>query len=88
VGPRAGHPEHERIEADRKERAGHDAEDARAELGDVVAGRASGRESPEEITIFDSTGIALQDLVAAVAVYERAQGQSEGPGAARFNFGG
>jgi ornithine cyclodeaminase/alanine dehydrogenase-like protein (mu-crystallin family) len=59
------------------------AEDVRAELGDVVAGRAPGRGSREEITIFDSTGIALQDLVAAVAVYERAQGR-----AARFNFSG
>jgi ornithine cyclodeaminase/alanine dehydrogenase-like protein (mu-crystallin family) len=57
------------------------AEDVRAERGAVVAGRAPGRTSREEITIFDSTGIALQDLVAAVAVYERARGQ-----AARFNF--
>ncbi len=58
-------------------------EDVRAELGAVVAGRAPGRTSREEITIFDSTGIALQDLVAAVAVYERARGR-----AARFNFAG
>ena len=58
-------------------------EDVRAELGAVVAGRAPGRTSLEEITIFDSTGIALQDLVAAVAVYERALGR-----AARFNFAG
>ena len=59
------------------------AEDVRAELGAVVAGRAPGRTSRNEITIFDSTGIALQDLVAAVAVYERAQGRT-----ARFNFSG
>jgi ornithine cyclodeaminase/alanine dehydrogenase-like protein (mu-crystallin family) len=59
------------------------AEDVRAELGAVVAGRAVGRESPEEITIFDSTGIALQDLAAAVAVYRRARGR--GP---RFDFSG
>ncbi len=59
------------------------AEDVRAELGAVVAGRAAGRESPEEITIFDSTGIALQDLVAAVAVYERALGRG-----AVFDFSG
>lgn len=65
------------------------AEDVRAELGAVVAGRAPGRRSREEITIFDSTGIALQDLAAAVAVYERASGRSGGPEAApRFNFGG
>jgi len=59
------------------------AEDVRAELGAVVAGRAAGRESPEEITIFDSTGIALQDLAAAVAVYERARGRG-----ASFDFSG
>lgn len=55
-------------------------EDVRAELGDVVAGRAPGRSSTEEITIFDSTGIGIQDLAAAVAVFERA---AEGP---RFDF--
>jgi alanine dehydrogenase len=43
-----------------------------AELGEVVAGQKAGRTSNEEITIFDSTGMALQDVVAAVAVYERA----------------
>jgi ornithine cyclodeaminase/alanine dehydrogenase-like protein (mu-crystallin family) len=59
------------------------AEDVRAELGAVVAGRAAGRESPEEITIFDSTGIALQDLAAALAVYERARGRTTG-----FDFSG
>jgi ornithine cyclodeaminase/alanine dehydrogenase-like protein (mu-crystallin family) len=64
------------------------AEDVRAELGSVVAGRAPGRKSREEITIFDSTGIALQDLAAAVAVYERARGQSGHPIAAQFDFGG
>jgi ornithine cyclodeaminase/alanine dehydrogenase-like protein (mu-crystallin family) len=64
------------------------AEDVRAELGAVVAGRARGRASPEEITIFDSTGIALQDLAAAAAVYERAERQSGGSGAARFDFSG
>jgi ornithine cyclodeaminase/alanine dehydrogenase-like protein (mu-crystallin family) len=60
-------------------------EDVRAELGAVVAGRAPGRATREEIVIFDSTGIALQDLTAAVAVYERASGE---PGDARFNFAG
>jgi len=59
------------------------AEDVRAELGAVVAGRAVGRESPEEITIFDSTGIALQDLAAAVAVYQRTRGLRP-----RFDFSG
>ena len=44
-----------------------------AELGDVVAGRRPGRTRPEEITIFDSSGTALQDVAAAVAVYEKAR---------------
>ena len=43
-----------------------------AELADVVAGRKSGRRSPEEIFVFDSTGTALQDVAAAVALYEHA----------------
>lgn len=45
-----------------------------AELGEVVAGRAPGRASQEEITIFDSTGIALEDAAAAIALYEKACG--------------
>jgi alanine dehydrogenase len=40
------------------------------ELGDVIAGRATGRGSDEEITLFDSTGLAIQDLGIATAVYE------------------
>ncbi len=60
------------------------AEDVHAELGAVVAGLAAGRTSQEEITIFDSTGIALQDLTAAVAVYERTL--REPARTARFNF--
>jgi alanine dehydrogenase len=47
-------------------------ENVHAELGEVVAGVKAGRTSPEEIIIFDSTGMALQDVVAAAAVYERA----------------
>src|SRR3954454_14824217 len=37
------------------------------QLGDVLAGSAPGRRSPEEITIFDSTGLAIQDLAIALA---------------------
>jgi ornithine cyclodeaminase/alanine dehydrogenase-like protein (mu-crystallin family) len=43
-----------------------------AELADVVAGRKPGRRSAEEITVFDSTGTALEDVAAAAVVYERA----------------
>jgi ornithine cyclodeaminase/alanine dehydrogenase-like protein (mu-crystallin family) len=40
------------------------------DLGAVLAGRAAGRSSPEEITAFDSTGLAIQDLAVATAAYE------------------
>ena len=46
--------------------------DVYGELGAVVAGRKSGRSSPDEIIIFDSTGMALQDVIVAAAVYEKA----------------
>jgi len=42
------------------------------ELGEVIAGVKLGRTSSEEIIIFDSTGMALQDVVTAAAVYEKA----------------
>ncbi len=40
------------------------------QLGDVIAGRAKGRQAREDITLFDSTGLAIQDLGIAIAVYE------------------
>ena len=42
------------------------------ELGRVLAGDAEGRRSDEEITLFDSTGLAIQDLAVAHAALERA----------------
>ena len=50
--------------------AGRVSRDAVTQLGDVIAGRAEGRRSAEEITLFDSTGLAIQDLGIATAVYE------------------
>jgi alanine dehydrogenase len=47
-------------------------EDVHAELGEVITGKKPGRESKEEVIIFDSTGIALQDVAAAAIVYEKA----------------
>jgi len=41
------------------------------ELGSVLAGPAEGRRSDEEITVFDSTGLAIQDLAVALAAIER-----------------
>jgi len=43
-------------------------------LGDVLAGTAPGRTSDDEITAFDSTGLAIQDLAIARAALERAGG--------------
>ena len=48
------------------------------ELAEVVAGAKPGRLSPEEVTVFDSTGIALEDVAAAAAVYERAVATGRG----------
>ena len=42
------------------------------QLGDVLAGSAPGRQSDEEITAFDSTGLAIQDLAIALAAAEQA----------------
>jgi ornithine cyclodeaminase/alanine dehydrogenase-like protein (mu-crystallin family) len=50
--------------------AGAVRRDRVTELGEVVVGRAHGRRSAEEITLFDSTGLAIQDLGIATAVYE------------------
>ena len=52
--------------------------DVYAELGEVVAGKKPGRETQEEITIFDSTGMALQDVAAAAVLYEKAQRDGSG----------
>lgn len=47
-------------------------------LADVVAGVTIGREDPEEITLFESHGIALWDVALAAEVYERAEEQGRG----------
>ena len=46
--------------------------DAVTELGAVLAGTADGRTSRDESTVFDSTGLAIQDLAIALAALERA----------------
>lgn len=73
-----------RVFCDDFEQAGHNGDLAHAveaglltkddvtELGAVLAGRAEGRRSEEEITAFDSTGLAIQDLAIALAALERA----------------
>jgi ornithine cyclodeaminase/alanine dehydrogenase-like protein (mu-crystallin family) len=47
--------------------------DDASQLGDVLAGTAEGRKSERDITIFDSTGLAIQDLAIALAAMERAE---------------
>ena len=44
------------------------------QLGDVLIGAAEGRSSAEEITLFDSTGLAIQDLAIAAASYHAWRG--------------
>lgn len=53
-------------------------EQVHAELGEVVAGCKSGRTASDEVIIFDSTGMALQDIVTAALVYEKAMQQGAG----------
>ena len=52
--------------------AGRVTRDDVTQLGDVLAGNAEGRRSDDEITAFDSTGLAIQDLAVALAALERA----------------
>jgi ornithine cyclodeaminase/alanine dehydrogenase len=49
-----------------------------AELGEVIAGTASGRSSTDEITIFDSVGLGAQDLAVAARVIELARERNLG----------
>lgn len=50
----------------------------RAELGEVLDGLKPGRTSPEEVTLFKSLGLAVEDLAAAEYVYAKAQKQGAG----------
>ncbi len=73
-----------RIYADDWEQASHNGDlvhaveagvlgrDDVAQLGDVLIGTAEGRQTDQDITIFDSTGLAIQDLAIALAALERA----------------
>ena len=48
-------------------------EHIRAELGEVLAGKAEGRRSPNELTVFKSLGLAVEDLACAQFLLERAR---------------
>lgn len=46
-------------------------DDIYGELGLIVAGKLPGRRTAEEITVFDATGLAIQDIACASFVYEK-----------------
>jgi ornithine cyclodeaminase len=50
----------------------------RAELGEVLAGLATGRTNPQELTVFRSLGLAVEDLAAAERAVARARSQGLG----------
>jgi alanine dehydrogenase len=49
-----------------------------AELGDIVAGNAPGRESPQDVTVFDSGGTGIETAAAAKLLYDRAREEGLG----------
>lgn len=62
-------------------------QDIHADIGQVITGRRPGRSSAEQITVFDSTGLAIQDISCAFEVYERLNAGGRGtaePGGIAF----
>ena len=55
------------------------------DLGDVVNGDVAGRTADDEVTLFKSVGLAIQDIACAALVYDRAAAQGIGT---EFNFSG
>jgi ornithine cyclodeaminase len=53
-------------------------EHIQAEIGELLIGASPGRTAPEEITLFKSLGLAVEDLAAAEYVYRQAQAQQVG----------
>jgi ornithine cyclodeaminase/alanine dehydrogenase-like protein (mu-crystallin family) len=60
------------------EEAGIGPDHVRAELGEVLTGSREGRRSAEELTVFKSLGLAVEDLAAAEHVYARARAAGAG----------
>ncbi len=50
----------------------------KGELGDILMDRISGRESPEEVTLFKSLGLAVEDVASAYFIYQRMSENQEG----------
>lgn len=53
-------------------------EHVRVELGDILAGREPGRTSEDEVTVFKSLGVAIEDVAAAAVAYRRAMEAGQG----------
>jgi ornithine cyclodeaminase len=53
-------------------------ESIRAELGEILLGQHPGRTAPDQITLFKSLGLAIEDLAAAQFLFERARGERAG----------
>ena len=61
-----------------REEGAIDENHIRGEIGDVLLGRHPGRESREEITLFKSLGLAVEDLAAAHYVHRKAREEGQG----------
>jgi ornithine cyclodeaminase/alanine dehydrogenase-like protein (mu-crystallin family) len=76
-----------RFYVDSRAAAAQESGDARAaaaivgELGEVVAGRVPGRQSEDEVTVFKSLGLAVEDVVSAELVYRAALARAPDQGA-------
>ena len=46
-------------------------DDIHADIGEIVTGKKPARQSPDEITVFDSTGLAIQDISAATMIFRK-----------------
>jgi alanine dehydrogenase len=80
-----------RVVVDEWEQASHNGDISRAveagsigrsdivELGRILTGEQGGRAAYDEITVFDSTGLAVQDLAVAALVYERYRAHPDDP---------
>jgi ornithine cyclodeaminase len=55
-----------------------DAAHVRAEIGEVLLGKAAGRTSDDQITVYKSLGVAAQDLAAAWQVFQAAEAENRG----------
>lgn len=53
-------------------------EDIHAEIGEIILGKKSGRENDTEITVFDTVGMAVQDMGMALSIYNKALVQGLG----------